>query len=135
MACELNYFGDGARFEHIGVAVSAIKEISPSSEIIIEPSQKVRAAFISVNGVTIELLEPYGDNSPIAESLNKKIRLLHICYAVPDIEKSVSECRKHGFHSIAPPVTTIAFHGKKIAWVYSSTLGLFELLEDTTPRQ
>ena len=133
MAHELNYFGDGARFNHIGIVVAAIKEISPSSEVTIEPSQKVCAAFISLHGITIELLEPRGDDSPIAESLKKKIKLLHICYAVSDIEKAVSECRKYGFHCIAPPVPTIAFHGKKIAWVYSSSLGLFELLEDFIP--
>lgn len=125
----LHFFGENARFHHIGLAVKSIKQVSPSSEIIVDSVQKVFLAFVSVSGVKIELLEPLGENSPISESLKKNIKLLHICYSVPELETAIKECRKYGFHCIAQPVPATAFNNQKIAWVYSTEYGLFELLE------
>lgn len=124
----LNFFGEDARFHHIGIAVKSIKDVSPSSKIITDPIQKVHVAFVSLNGVETELIEPYGDNSPISESLMKGIKFLHICYAMPDIEKTIKECRKYRFHCIANPMPAVALNNN-IAWVYSNQFGLFELLE------
>lgn len=128
---ELNFFGEHAKFHHIGLAVKSIKEVSPSSEIVADPNQNVSVACVVVNGVKIELIEPYSDNSPITGSLNKGIKLLHICYTVSDVEMAIKECRKHGFHCIARPVPAVAFDKRKIAWVYSNKYGLVELLEDS----
>ncbi|MFQ5823910.1 MAG: VOC family protein [bacterium] len=130
---KLDFFGENAKFDHIGLAVKSIKDVSPSSEIITDPIQRVSVAFVIVNGIKIELIEPYGDNSPVTDSLKKGVKFLHMCYAVSDIELVLKECRKHGFHPIARPVPAIAFNNKKIAWVYSNKYGLFELLEDSIP--
>lgn len=127
---EVNFFGKDARFHHIGLAVRSIKDASPLSEIITDSNQGVSVAFVLVNGIKMELIEPYGDNSPIAQSLSKGIKLLHICYAVSDIERVTKECRKYGFHRIAKPVPAVAFQNKRITWVYSNKYGLVELLED-----
>jgi len=127
---ELNFFGEHAKFHHIGIAVKSIKDVSPSSEMITDFGQNVSVALVTVNGVKIELIEPCGDKSPITESLNKGVKLLHICYTVSDIEIAIKECRKHGFHCIARPVPAAAFNNEKIAWVYSKKYGLIELLED-----
>lgn len=127
---ELNFFGEHAKFHHIGLAVKSIKEVSPSSEIVTDPRQDVSVAFVVVNGVEIELIEPCSDNSPITESLNKGIKFLHICYTVSDVEMAIKECREHGFHCITRPVPAVAFDNRRIAWVYSIKYGLVELLED-----
>jgi len=125
----LHFFGEKARFHHIGLAVKSIRDVSPSSEVIVDSVQKVSLAFVSVGGIKIEFLEPSGEDSPVFESLKKNVKLLHICYSVPDIEKAIQECRKHGFHCIARPVPAVAFNNRKIAWVYSPVYGLIELLE------
>jgi methylmalonyl-CoA/ethylmalonyl-CoA epimerase len=125
----LHFFGEKARFHHIGLAVKSIRDVSPSSEVIVDSVQKVFLAFISVGGVKIELLEPSGADSPMFESLKKNVKLLHICYSVPELQTAIKECRKYGFHCIARPVPAAAFHNRKIAWVYSSVYGLIELLE------
>jgi len=127
---EFDFFGDGARLHHLGVAVRSIEEVSPSSETITDPIQKVTVAFVRVNGIPFELIEPNGDHSPITRSLEKGVKLLHVCYSVPDLEMVIKACRKHGFHCIERPVPAVAFDNRKIAWVYSSQYGLFELLED-----
>jgi methylmalonyl-CoA/ethylmalonyl-CoA epimerase len=128
---EYEFFGEGARFEHIGVAVKSIERISPGSEVTTDPVQKVSVAFVSVHGMELELIEPSGDDSPVMGSLRKGVKWLHLCYAVPDIDAAIAECRNHGFHCIARPVPAAAFEQRRIAWVYSSEYGLFELLEDS----
>jgi len=128
---DCNFFGDGAKLHHLGIAVRSIEEVSPSSETITDPIQKVTVAFVRVNGITFELIEPCGDHSPITRSLENGVKLLHVCYSVPDLEMVIKACRKHGFHCIERPVPAVAFDDRKIAWVYSSQYGLFELLEDS----
>ncbi len=68
---ECSLFGKEARFHHIGLAGESIRAINPSCEVFIEKTQRVRLAFIFLNGIKIELLEPWGNNSPIAKSLHE----------------------------------------------------------------
>jgi len=124
-----NFFGDDAVFHHIGMAVPLISDISPGSQPVKDDIQKVFVAFISLNGVNIELIEPDGSDSPVALSIKKGIKLLHICYEVVNIDEALNECRKYKFHCIARPQPASAFNDNKIAWVYSKHYGLFELLE------
>ena len=128
---QLNVFGQNARLDHIGVVVKSIRDVSPSSQVVTDKIQKVSVAFVILNGVKIELVEPYGHLSPVAASLSKGTKFLHMCYRVSDIERILKGCRKHGFHLIKRPVPAVAFGNKRIAWVYSDKYGLFELLEDS----
>jgi methylmalonyl-CoA/ethylmalonyl-CoA epimerase len=126
---EHNYFGEGASFHHIGLAVESIRAICPSCEVFVEETQRVSLAFIQFNGITIELLEPHGENSPIRKSLRDGVKLLHLCYEVPDLEKSLELARQAGFHRLGPPVPTPVFDNRRLVWVYSKQYGLFELVE------
>ena len=126
---ECAFFGDGARFHHIGLAVSSICELCPDCEIVSEQTQKVSLAFIKVSGVTIELLEPLDEKSPIARSLREGVKLLHLCYEVPDLESALERCCAEGFHRISKPVPTTALDNRRIVWVFSKHYGLVELLE------
>ena len=126
---ECPFFGEQARFHHIGLAVRSIREASPASEILDNKTQGVRYAFLRLNGIPIELLEPLGDQSPIAASVSKGLKLLHVCYEVPDLEAALESCRKAGLHRLGPPVRVPEFDNCRAAWVFSRQLGLFELLE------
>jgi len=124
-----NFFGEHAEFEHAGIAVRSIAKAAPGVEITADPIQKVSVAFIHVNNIKVELIEPLTDNSPIANILHKGQSLYHLCFSVPDMQKALETARKHGFHCIAKPVPAKAFNEAKIAWVYSMVYGLFELIE------
>jgi len=126
---QLACFGAGARFHHVGLGVASIAAICPEADKHSEATQRVTLAFVELDGVNVELLEPLGESSPIARSVREGPRLLHLCYEVPDLEAALVACREHGFHRLGPPVPTSAFPGRKLAWVYSKRLGLFELLE------
>ena len=125
----LDYFGGTARFHHVGIAVTAIRDVFPSCQPTYDPIQRVNVAFVSLNGLRVEFIEPSGENSPISASLKKGITLLHVCYEVDDIGAALRKCRQHGFHIIRQPVPATAFDERKIAFVFSRTVGLVELLE------
>ncbi len=126
---ESAFFGTEASFHHVGLAVKSIRAACPSSEVLIERNQRVLFSFIRLSGITIELLEPFGDDSPIAKSLEDGVKLLHLCYEVPDLESALKQCRAAGFHRVSRPVAAPAFDNRRIVWVYSKQYGLFELLE------
>lgn len=131
IAC--SFFGPGARFHHVGLAVDSIRAVSPESEPRIEHPQKVSLAFVSLDGVTVELLEPFGDDSPILRSLRAGVKLLHLCFEVPDLDLAVAACQAAGFHRISRPVETEVFPGRRVVWVHSAHYGLIELLEGDPP--
>jgi methylmalonyl-CoA/ethylmalonyl-CoA epimerase len=126
---DYNFFGGSAKFEHIGLAVKSIKEIDPAIIGIDDNIQKVKVAFINIDGAEIELVEPLGSDSPVVKILEKGQSLYHLCFRVDDINEAITEARKHGFHCIAKPVEAAAFNNKRIAWLYNKNFGLFELVE------
>ena len=125
---ELSFFGDDAEFHHIGLAVKSIRMTLPQAKTTEDDVQKVSVAFASINGMTIELIEPSGDETPVTQALDRGQKLLHVCFVVPSLKKAVNTCRKYGFYPISKPASATAFNKRKIVWVYSVEYGLFELL-------
>lgn len=126
---ELDCFGPGARFHHVGLGVREIRAVCPDAEIVAEPTQRVSLAFVDMHGIRVELLEPLGESSPIARSMRAGIKLLHLCFAVPDLDAALAQSRAKGFHRLGPPVAAGALEGRRVAWVFHAELGLFELFE------
>jgi methylmalonyl-CoA/ethylmalonyl-CoA epimerase len=124
------FFGADARFHHVGLAVNSIQNLTiPDSEVCVEKNQGVSIAFIRLHGVTIELLEPLDESSPIARSLRQGSKLLHLCYEVPDLNAALDVCRSAGFHRLGAAVPAPVLGSEKVAWVFSRQYGLFELFE------
>ena len=46
----LDCFGSGARFHHIGIAVSAINDVLPTCQITHDAMHGVNVAFVSLHG-------------------------------------------------------------------------------------
>src|SRR5262249_10897898 len=101
----------------------------PGLQSVQDPIQQVRVAFADLAGLTIELIEPAGENSPIDQSLKKGIKLVHICIEVPSLEAALNICAKNGFRKISSVQPAVAFGMRKIVWVFNSALGLVELVE------
>lgn len=132
---ERNFFGPGAALHHVGLAVRSIRDTCAECEATLEPSQRVHLAFVSLNGLTVELVEPAGENSPVAKILQGGGKLLHLCFVVPDLEAALRHCRQEGFHRISAPQRVGVFDQRRIAWVFSKYYGLFELLEQENQEQ
>ncbi|MBF0448248.1 MAG: VOC family protein [Magnetococcales bacterium] len=127
---DLNFFGPNAHHHHTGMATSSIESICGSGVAVDDPIQRVRVAFIRINGLMVELVEPWDDKAPVALSLKKGIKILHLCYTVPNLKESLKHCRPHGLLPISKPQPAVAFGGRLITWVFSNQYGLFELIEN-----
>jgi methylmalonyl-CoA/ethylmalonyl-CoA epimerase len=127
----MNFFGVSATLEHIGLVVESIKAIYPQAVIEEDPIQNVLIAFMEINGVETELLEPLSDESPVYKSLRDGKKILHLCFEVDSLEQSIKYSKQFSFHQISPITPAAVFGGRKIVWVYHKVLGLFELLERT----
>jgi hypothetical protein len=128
-AAERSFFGPRARLHHVGVGVPSIRAVDPSLDVIHDPRAGVSMAFLGLHGVTLELLEPLGERSPIARSVRAGVKFLHLCYEVPDLEEALAEGRRSGFHRVQPPEPRPVYGERRVAWMLSRDYGLYELLE------
>ena len=125
----INLFGPGAVLHHVGLVVNSIADSFPAAQTVFDPTQDVKIAFVDAHGLLIELLEPGSPKSPVAASLKKGTKLVHVCYEVQDIEAAIECGIANSLALIAAPVPAVAFEGWRIAWLYHADLGLFELVE------
>ena len=90
------------------------------------PSQKVRAAFFTVGEVHLELLEPTGPESPIAQFLEKNPHggVHHIAFGTDDIGGQLARAKDAGVRLIhETPIDGAA--DKLIAFLHpNSTYGV-----------
>lgn len=130
------------KLRHIGVAVPDIAAALPGYENVFgyrvlsgpvyDPVQNVHVCFIGSGDPAepvIELVAPGSDQSPVSKILAKGIGAYHVCYEVADIEAALAEVRSKGCLVVSPPVPAVAFDGRRIAWFYTPTRQLIELLE------
>jgi methylmalonyl-CoA/ethylmalonyl-CoA epimerase len=127
---------------HLGFVVKSISTVADEfaasmsarwgGEIIHDPIQRVRVAFFypvdSANPV-YELVEPASEDSPVADFLKKRGGLHHVCYEVNDLDAALEATRSTGWAMASSPAPAVAFEGRRIAWIFSKTRLLMELLE------
>jgi len=126
--------------DHIGIAVTNMQESLSfwETSLGIEPhgieevaEQKLRTAFLPVNGTEIELLEPTSADSSVARFIEKHGEgLHHIAIRVDDIEAALAELKAKGIQLIDETPRNGA-GGARIAFVHpKATHGvLLELCE------
>lgn len=132
------------RLNHVGVAVPSIEAakqvymdlygvgpeaITATGEM---PAQGVRYAFVNVPNSQIELIEPLGENSPIAKFLEKNPSggQHHVCFEVKDIYEARDAMIAKGATVLGEP--RIGAHGTLIIFVHpkNSNGVLIELMEE-----
>jgi methylmalonyl-CoA/ethylmalonyl-CoA epimerase len=134
------------RLNHIGLAVPNIMDAVENykllygiaSEQITDigemPNQGVRYCFVNLENSQLELIEPLGDNSPIAKFLEKNPNggQHHVCFEVEDIFKARDYMQNQGAAILGEP--RIGAHGTLIIFVHpkNSNGVLVELME--TPK-
>ncbi len=129
---------------HVGIAVPSIKAaVIPYRKIFgikdisrprALPAQGVRFCFVNLPTGQIELIEPYGENSPIENFLKKhpKGAQHHICFEVEDIYAAKAHMEKKGATVLNEP--RIGAHGTPVIFIHPKefTGTLIELME--TPK-
>lgn len=133
----------GFKLRHVGVAVPKLGPTTNALEALFgykvvsgpfdDPIQKVSVNFLakSENDVAeIELIAPLSEESPITSMLAKGGgAAYHLCFETSDIEQAVAHAKDNGCIIVSPPVPAVAFNGRRIAWIYTRSRQLFELVE------
>jgi len=134
------------RLNHVGVATPSIEDsvrlyrdvlgVSSIGEKFALPEQGVWVCFVNLPNSQIELIEPYGDNSPITAFLakNPKGGQHHICFEVEDILVARDDMRAKGATVLGTGEPRIGAHGVPVIFVHPKDMGgvLVELME--TPK-
>ena len=105
---ELKSYLSDCHLDHIAIAVENLEasvkvyealglKFEDSREVV--KDQAVTTAFAAVDEKAhIELLEPYGEDGPIHQSLKKRgPGLHHLCFRVKDVEQKATQLRSAGF--------------------------------------
>ena len=128
---------------HIGIVVPSIRSVAEGfcrslaqawdGKIIHDPLQGVNVAFLaSFNNPSeplIELVEPVGNDSPVASFLKRGGGMNHLCYEVRSVGEQLKKSRADGSLIVKQALPAVAFDGRLIAWVYTPERLLVEFLE------
>lgn len=117
------------KLNHIAIAVpdlalAASQYKNKLGAVVSEPSEQpehgVSVVFVELENAKIELLEPLGENSPIAKFLarNPEGGIHHICLEVDDIDNASKKLRDEGVRILGSTDSKIGAHGKPVLFIH-----------------
>ncbi|GGF83700.1 methylmalonyl-CoA epimerase [Azorhizobium oxalatiphilum] len=117
------------RLNHVAIAVKDIAAATALyrdtmgasvSEAVEQPAHGVTTVFINLPNTKIELLEPLGENSPIAKFLERNADggIHHICYEVDDILAARDRLKAAGSRVLGDGEPKIGAHGKPVLFLH-----------------
>ncbi len=117
------------RLNHVAIAVPDIASASrvyrdmlgaTLSEPVEQPEHGVTVVFIELPNTKIELLEPLGENSPIANFLAKAPSggIHHVCYEVDDILAARDRLKREGARVLGDGEPKTGAHGKPVLFLH-----------------
>ncbi len=117
------------RLNHVAIAVPDIEQAAKVyrdtlgaevSAVVAQPDHGVSTVFITLPNTKIELLEPHGEDSPIAKFLerNGDGGIHHICYEVDDIIASRDRLTGEGARVLGSGEPKIGAHGKPVLFLH-----------------
>ena len=123
---------DGARLDHIGVAVRSIEDrlalyrdllgldLARIEEV---PGEGVKIAMLPAGRTRIELVEPAGSASTVARFLEKRGEgIHHVCFEVGDLAATLERFKKAGLEA-AGAVDRPGAEGSRIAFIHPRSTG------------
>ncbi len=122
------------RLNHVAIAVTDLDRstalyrdtlgarVSPP---LPQPEHGVTVVFVELPNTKIELLEPLGDNSPIAKFLEKNSDggMHHVCYEVDDIRAARDKLKQSGARVLGDGEPKIGAHGKPVLFLHPKDFG------------
>ncbi len=133
----------GFRLLHVGVAVP---ELGPTTDLMTalfgyrvisgpfdDPIQRVSVNFLTTQPTDlaeIELIAPLTEDSPIRATLAKGGgSAYHLCFETTDLDQALAHAVRLKCLIVSQPAPAVAFNGRRIAWIYTKSRQLFELVE------
>lgn len=84
------------------------------------PEHGVQVVFVTLPNTKIELMEPFGDASPIATFLEKNPSggMHHVCYEVADISAAAEMLKANGARILGNGSPRIGAHGRPVLFLH-----------------
>ena len=117
------------RLNHVAIAVPDLAAAVATYEQTLggtvsaplaQPEHGVTVVFVELPNTKIELLEPLGDNSPIAKFLERNAEggIHHVCYEVDDILAARDRLKGQGARVLGDGTPKIGAHGKPVLFLH-----------------
>ena len=117
------------RINHIAIAVPDVMAAARQWETILGakvsapqtlPEHGVRIVFVIAPNGKVELMEPFGEASPIASFLarNENGGIHHICYEVDDIVSTAESLKAAGARVLDDGAAKIGAHGNPVLFLH-----------------
>jgi methylmalonyl-CoA/ethylmalonyl-CoA epimerase len=117
------------RLNHVAIAVKDLAAATATYRDVLgaevsaplpQPDHGVTVVFITLPNTKIELLEPLGENSPIAKFLerNSDGGIHHICYEVNDVRLARDTLKAGGARVLGDGEPRIGAHGKPVIFLH-----------------
>ena len=117
------------RLNHVAIAVPKLSEAAALyanalgaqvSDPLPHPEHGVTVVFVTLPNTKVELLEPLGEQSPIAAFLerNPSGGIHHICYEVEDIEAARAKLLSAGARVLGDGKPKLGAHGKPVLFLH-----------------
>ncbi len=122
------------RLNHVAIAAPNLqqaadlyRQVLASNEQVSEPEalpeHGVTTVFVDTGNTKLELLEPLGDDSPIAAFLERNPAggIHHLCFEVEDLDSSVKRLTDQGMRVLGKP--KIGAHGLPVVFLHPKDCG------------
>ena len=117
------------KFNHVAIVVPNLEEASNKykdvlnanvSKIFNYDQHGVSVVFVDLGNTKIELMYPYGENSPIRNFLDKNINgaIHHICIEVKNIEETCNNLKKKNVRILGDGKPKIGAHNKPVIFLH-----------------
>ena len=129
----MNVHHTGYAVKEIASAAAVFESLGFSREgdTSTDEARGVEILFMRSGQTRIELVAPLHDASPVVGHLRKSgPSPYHICYETKNIEQKTAAMRGEGFMLVEDCREAAALGGRRVAFLYSSRVGLIELVEE-----
>ena len=117
------------RLNHIAIAVPDLAAASAKYRDLLGahvgqpqplPEHGVTVVFVDTGNTKVELLEPLGDNSPIAAFLAKNPAggMHHVCFEVPDLASAAATLSAGGARILGDGTPRTGAHGLPVLFLH-----------------
>ena len=131
------------KLHHLAVVVADIQRsaevyknllnVTPVTQIIHDQRQKVHIQFLAgpaLGDLQLELLSPDGQDSPVAQALEKGGGPNHLCFEVADLDQTLKIAAQQGCRLICEPVEAAALDKRQIAFVFTPDQQIVEFVQN-----
>ena len=117
------------RFNHVAIVVPDLDEATKKYKDILNANVSkqfdysehgVSVVFVDLGNTKIELMYPFGDNSPIKNFLERNSggAIHHICIEVKDINKACNSLKKKNITILGDGSPKIGAHNKPVIFLH-----------------